>query len=165
MHELFPDWKWVPSKLNVADIATKIQHNPDIYSTWFNGPEYLYKNELDWPLSMDLGDINKSEVSSRFLHMRKDLKFDIRYEYFSSWFSLYRSVSIWLLYIDLLYKRVNKIHNLSKLNVQHIISAKNTIYKEIQKANLTDEWIAIKSNEHIASSSKLAKLNIWTTMK
>ena len=46
IHELsnIPDWKWVSSKLNVSDIATKIQHNPEIYSTWFNGPEYLYKN-------------------------------------------------------------------------------------------------------------------------
>ncbi|KAG5685108.1 hypothetical protein PVAND_014306 [Polypedilum vanderplanki] len=44
-------WKYVESKLNVADLATKFQShefgNP--LSTWFTGPEFLKLDPEHWP--------------------------------------------------------------------------------------------------------------------
>lgn len=41
------DWRWVPSKLNVADEATKWGKGPcfDVFSRWYQGPEFLYHDE------------------------------------------------------------------------------------------------------------------------
>jgi hypothetical protein len=44
------EWKKVPTKLNVADDATK--WNPDASyadTRWFVGPEFLYKSKDEWP--------------------------------------------------------------------------------------------------------------------
>ncbi|XP_062704002.1 uncharacterized protein LOC134286407 [Aedes albopictus] len=45
------EWRWVPTKLNVADEATKWGKGPsfDPNSRWYHGPDFLYDNELEWP--------------------------------------------------------------------------------------------------------------------
>lgn len=45
------EWHWVPSKMNVADLATKWSNppQPTSNSTWFHGPSFLYTPEDDWP--------------------------------------------------------------------------------------------------------------------
>ncbi|XP_062558210.1 uncharacterized protein LOC134223091 [Armigeres subalbatus] len=44
-------WRWVPSKQNPADIATKWGNGPDLKndSVLFNGPSFLQLVEADWP--------------------------------------------------------------------------------------------------------------------
>ncbi|XP_055712962.1 uncharacterized protein LOC129807608 [Phlebotomus papatasi] len=45
------EWKWLPTDLNVADIATRDTGNTDFSpeATWYSGPEFLYKSESEWP--------------------------------------------------------------------------------------------------------------------
>lgn len=45
------NWRWVPTKLNVADEATKWQRDPELVpqSRWFTGPEFLLVPEDSWP--------------------------------------------------------------------------------------------------------------------
>jgi hypothetical protein len=45
------EWRFVPTKLNVADIATKFQKFDfsDSNSRWFKGPEFLTMDESAWP--------------------------------------------------------------------------------------------------------------------
>lgn len=45
------EWKYVPSKLNVADLATKFKKIDfaDSNGVWFKGPEFLLSNEKSWP--------------------------------------------------------------------------------------------------------------------
>ncbi|XP_053692180.1 uncharacterized protein LOC128740643 [Sabethes cyaneus] len=45
------DWRWVPTRLNVADDGTKWQRLPDLRPTsrWFCGPDFLRKPENEWP--------------------------------------------------------------------------------------------------------------------
>ncbi|CAG2245419.1 unnamed protein product [Mytilus edulis] len=53
IHEatIVDQWKYINTKLNPADYASrgmsvsKFESNPD----WFNGPEYLWKPEIEWP--------------------------------------------------------------------------------------------------------------------
>ncbi|XP_062535297.1 uncharacterized protein LOC134204496 [Armigeres subalbatus] len=46
------DWRWVPSKQNVADEATKWGKSPDYIEScrWFKGPAFLYEDESQWPV-------------------------------------------------------------------------------------------------------------------
>ncbi|XP_058839589.1 uncharacterized protein LOC131695077 [Topomyia yanbarensis] len=43
-------WRWVPTKLNVADDATKWEKSPDMTpsSRWYNGPDFLRLPEETW---------------------------------------------------------------------------------------------------------------------
>ncbi|XP_055605258.1 uncharacterized protein LOC129753465 [Uranotaenia lowii] len=45
------DWRYVPTKLNVADSLTKWGRLPDLSSEglWFRGPEFLYQQPSEWP--------------------------------------------------------------------------------------------------------------------
>ncbi|XP_062703593.1 uncharacterized protein LOC134286045 [Aedes albopictus] len=45
------DWRWVPTKHNVADDATKWVGWPDLSpdSRWFKGPDFLWRASSDWP--------------------------------------------------------------------------------------------------------------------
>ncbi|XP_062698516.1 uncharacterized protein LOC134284162 [Aedes albopictus] len=46
------DWRWVPTKQNAADDATKWVGWPDLSpdSRWFKGPDFLWRAESEWPL-------------------------------------------------------------------------------------------------------------------
>ncbi|XP_055622976.1 uncharacterized protein LOC129766468 [Toxorhynchites rutilus septentrionalis] len=46
------DWRWVPTKWNVADEGTKWLRSPSITSEsrWFKGPEFLWQPEDHWPV-------------------------------------------------------------------------------------------------------------------
>ncbi|XP_053686353.1 uncharacterized protein LOC128735899 [Sabethes cyaneus] len=45
------EWRWIPSRLNVADQLTKWGKDPDFTteSQWIRGPAFLYRKEEDWP--------------------------------------------------------------------------------------------------------------------
>ncbi|XP_053692317.1 uncharacterized protein LOC128740775 [Sabethes cyaneus] len=45
------EWRWVPSKQNVADLATKWNKLPHVTAEnpWFRGPAFLYEPEERWP--------------------------------------------------------------------------------------------------------------------
>ncbi|XP_058827890.1 uncharacterized protein LOC131687819 [Topomyia yanbarensis] len=50
------EWRWLPSKLNVADDATKWGTGPkiDVESRWFRGPDILLQSDALWPSVPDL---------------------------------------------------------------------------------------------------------------
>lgn len=51
------DWRWIPTKQNVADLATRdVPH--DLHSTheWYNGPRFLYEEPSSWPTEKPLTD-------------------------------------------------------------------------------------------------------------
>ncbi|XP_065095026.1 uncharacterized protein LOC135716294 [Ochlerotatus camptorhynchus] len=45
------EWRWVPTRSNVADMLTKWGNGPvlDNNSAWFNGPDFLQLPEESWP--------------------------------------------------------------------------------------------------------------------
>lgn len=45
------EWKWVPTKLNIADDATRdVPADFDSSHRWFTGPPFLLQEEADWPV-------------------------------------------------------------------------------------------------------------------
>ena len=44
------DWRWVPTKMNIADVATRdVPHHFDSTHEWFRGPKFLYEEPTTWP--------------------------------------------------------------------------------------------------------------------
>ncbi|XP_033221094.1 uncharacterized protein LOC117175496 [Belonocnema kinseyi] len=62
------EWRYVPTKINVADDATRDTGHIEIGSScrWSTGPEFLLKKEQEWPQ-----ETSKSEVSKK---AEKELK-------------------------------------------------------------------------------------------
>lgn len=61
------DWRWVPSKDNVADDATHINNNIwDKSERWYTGPAFLQKNELEWPqeIKTDASDVDLEVIEN-----------------------------------------------------------------------------------------------------
>lgn len=98
-------WRWVPSKMNPADLATKVQTRWEV-SSWFSGPKFLQEDMSTWPTCNNLGKSNKEEIRHHLLLINKnesDVKFNI--ENFSNWKRLYRAISTIILYIRKLKSR------------------------------------------------------------
>ncbi|XP_075150886.1 uncharacterized protein LOC142224994 [Haematobia irritans] len=62
-------WRWVPSKMNPADLATKYQHNWNV-SMWFTGPQFLRESKSTWPECVKLDVCGNDEIRHHFLHIQ-----------------------------------------------------------------------------------------------
>ncbi|XP_055633285.1 uncharacterized protein LOC129773665 [Toxorhynchites rutilus septentrionalis] len=60
------EWNWIPTKLNVADDATKWQKLPDFSpaSRWFRGPEFLWEAKEKWSVSVSSFDYTAEAVAA-----------------------------------------------------------------------------------------------------
>ncbi|XP_065074187.1 uncharacterized protein LOC135698223 [Ochlerotatus camptorhynchus] len=92
------DWRKVPTRMNVADEATKWGHGPcfDEHSRWFKGPQFLYKPECDWPEDA-IEPTTAEELRVVHVHQQLSTQSVIEFERFSKWERLTRTVAtIWL---------------------------------------------------------------------
>ncbi|XP_053956229.1 uncharacterized protein LOC128861878 [Anastrepha ludens] len=48
------EWRWIPTKMNVADIATKTRPCIEVAHQWINGPAFLTLPTKEWPEQEDL---------------------------------------------------------------------------------------------------------------
>lgn len=79
---IISNWRYVPTKLNAADEATKWNNQPflEYPSRWFIGPDFLYKHEEFWPSNLSPATINeeiftKHEIIENIINMKKFSKF------------------------------------------------------------------------------------------
>lgn len=105
-------WRWVPTKENIADLATKIVKAPEA-SRWIKGPHFLIQPEGEWPEP----DVSFNEETIY---------------YFSDWKRLYRAVANFLLYIEKLRAKCCGKPLPKRLNPDIVRSAKTWLYKQAQ---------------------------------
>lgn len=80
------EWRWLRSRYNPADEATKWGCGPyfSSESKWFNGPSFLLSPEQEWPsVSPPTVDTSEEVRASVLHHTVVDQLID--YERFSSW--------------------------------------------------------------------------------
>ncbi|XP_043069435.1 uncharacterized protein [Drosophila bipectinata] len=97
---LVEQWRWIPSKLNVADGATKVTGQTQ-QETWITGPEFLKTDASHWPISKKQESINDtSEIRKHVMttHSKSVVMFNAHD--LSNWRRLYRAVALVLLFID-----------------------------------------------------------------
>ncbi|XP_062557856.1 uncharacterized protein LOC134222708 [Armigeres subalbatus] len=97
------EWRWVPTKLNVADEATKWGKGPsfDPESRWYHGPGFLYDNEEGWPKDCR-GEISTTveELRPAFVYSHHIIKPAVKLERFSRWERLLRSMAYVVRFVD-----------------------------------------------------------------
>ncbi|XP_017483489.1 PREDICTED: uncharacterized protein LOC108372336, partial [Rhagoletis zephyria] len=96
-------WRWVPSKANPADVATKFTTRSN-YRLWFTGPDFLVLDQKAWPQcdEMSVNTIKVPELRNFVLRIDglQLQKITVNAEYFSNWKRLYRAVATFALYVN-----------------------------------------------------------------
>ncbi|XP_055910918.1 uncharacterized protein LOC129945285 [Eupeodes corollae] len=135
-------WKWVPSKENVADEATKTRMNFDFssQSPWYRGPDFLWLNENFWP-KCKLDSIKPdSEFVEHLHHSTKDVNQEwiINFHKFSNWRELLNAMSRVYLFIDWYFTR-----NPDLTLQQFIDDAERCLWRRAQRDVFSEEIILL----------------------
>ncbi|XP_065092662.1 uncharacterized protein LOC135713465 [Ochlerotatus camptorhynchus] len=143
-HSTAAQWRWVPSKSNPADEATKWGSGPyfDHDSSWFQGPNFLRLPEKEWPRIKEPVTATNEELRASILHHRS-FEPAIDFNRFSSWDRLQRATAYALRFL----------HNTSKkrpeysgpLQQSELRAAEETILKLVQHESYPDEVAALSN--------------------
>ncbi|XP_060596964.1 uncharacterized protein LOC132750911 [Ruditapes philippinarum] len=166
------DWRYVPSKLNPADLASRgfYPYDTDKLSFWLNGPNFILKDRISWPeivtnLPVSDDDIDvKPEVNVNLSQGKQCKGIDDLLTRYSDWHKLQRAVG-WLLrfktYLVERYLRGNKVsYAASKhLTINEIRAAKSAVFKLLQMEIYGDEIRSVIQAGNVSKSSSLVRLN------
>lgn len=155
------EWKYVNSKENAADDATKrkICWNSQ---RWMNGPDFLRKFPEDWPKEVETErynispDILEEKCENILIISQKQVLPTPDDKRFSKWQRLLRTTSYVLKFIDIINKRCVKR---GELSVEEINNAENLLFRKVQEESFMEEIIALKNNKPFSSNSRLRTLN------
>ncbi|XP_062701849.1 uncharacterized protein LOC115265478 [Aedes albopictus] len=142
------EWRWVPSKQNVADLATKWGTGPQISmdSPWFQGPNFLYDSKENWPRQRP---ITSTEVELRPAHSHLAHFYPIMdYSRFSSWSKMHRVVAHVLRFFENL-RRKKDGHTLQHgiLKSDELQHAEVALLKAAQREAFSREVIILSKSQ------------------
>ncbi|XP_065085710.1 uncharacterized protein LOC135707754 [Ochlerotatus camptorhynchus] len=146
------DWRWVPSKWNVADEATKWGNDRNFYEScrWFNGPEFLYEDEDKWPKE-DITTDDPTTEELRIIHVHRQLVKEpvVDFKRFSKWERLVRTAAyVRRFYNNCQRKRGGSVLDLGTINCEELKQAENTVWKLVQEEAFPDEITLLRRNQH-----------------
>ncbi|XP_072930770.1 uncharacterized protein [Epargyreus clarus] len=150
------DWRWVPTTLNVADDATRLQTDGiDSRDRWFTGPQFLRATEEHWPTENGEGEetgetcYTVSEEDSD----RNDSLPDIRR--FSSYLKLIRATALTQLFVEKLRSRDKTLH----LEVSHLEAAERRWFQRAQRDSFSEDLARLSHNQPLQRHSKFKRLD------
>ncbi|XP_017469917.1 PREDICTED: uncharacterized protein LOC108361720 [Rhagoletis zephyria] len=160
------DWRWVPTKENVADEATRVKRGVNLNpsSRWFTGPAFLCQPEHIWPTDdTPAANIDENEeLRPKYaLLIAQSSIFD--FERFSSFLKLKRVVAWVLRYIHYSKSRPSQPDTSSKygLMTSELDAAERIICRHSQREIFVNEVIRLEKGLSLPSESPLYKLSPW----
>ncbi|XP_062541392.1 uncharacterized protein LOC134209419 [Armigeres subalbatus] len=141
------EWNYVPSKLNVADAATKWKDGPsfDNNNPWYSAPEFLYKPPINWPKKSATDDADTdAELRTVFLFHGTVQQPLIDTSRFSSWNRLLRVAAFVLRSVRRF--KGEKLPNPSLLIQEELQNAEKLLWRQIQAEAYPDEVAIMKRN-------------------
>ncbi|XP_036334764.1 uncharacterized protein LOC118745419 [Rhagoletis pomonella] len=154
-------WRWIPTKLNVADVATKV--NSAVESKqWLQGPEFLFTPSSMWPDPIEpFNDLDITEVRKHVHVTQKNPAIKVNVEYFSNWRRLYRATATFYLYVSRLKAKRLGYNKPSEVTPEMIGKAENLLYKQAQVRAFYSEINTLHSGQPLRKQSKLSGLNVY----
>ncbi|XP_053691407.1 uncharacterized protein LOC128739932 [Sabethes cyaneus] len=163
------EWRWIPSRYNVADEATKWGKGPTINcnSRWFQAPAHLYQDPELWPKQELRIPDTLEELRSVHVHRQVVTSQLLKFERFSKWERLIRAVGYALRFAKL----INPAKQLDKrsewLSQDELTTAEIIVFKEVQQAVYEDEINLLARNLQLPTdkqhklerTSKICKLS------
>lgn len=155
------DWRYVPTNKNVADEATRMKViHPTSECAWYNGPEFLYAEEFEWP-QKKLTEIETEEMMLQYVVSVNIHHAEVLVDKFSSWSKLCRVQAYVLRFIDNLKSRVKgNLCSAGHLSSDELRRAENTLYRQAQEESYSEEIACLESGTcHIPKNSPVFKDN------
>lgn len=168
-NSIINEWRWVPTKENVADEATKWTRIPqfDNHNRWYTGPKFLLYPKNQWPKENknDISEITDLEMRPAFVAVTVmyDLNTSLPYiDRFSDYLKLIRTTA-WLLrfFNNCMSKVKPNYSNLNKLYLtKDELEKSETLWLRFsQWLSFRDEIIILQNKKTIPKNSKLYKLS------
>ncbi|XP_037929022.1 uncharacterized protein LOC119663485, partial [Teleopsis dalmanni] len=161
-------WRYIPTKLNVADLATKQTSNPDFTwkNPWYKGPKFLYEAETCWPNNVGVQKYNEdAEIRKQRLlvaHVAEEEPLIDVYR-FSKWERLVRCMAYVKRFMSLLStNEMKKKKSVNQcLSVEELKWSENFLYQTAQLQDYKKEMTALNRDANITLSkiSPLRKLS------
>ncbi|XP_055527095.1 uncharacterized protein LOC129719724 [Wyeomyia smithii] len=151
------EWRWVPTKHNVADDGTKWKGVPNLAndSRWFRGQAFLRLQKEDWPANPFSAKTTEEELRPRLLVHTQPGEQAIRPEDFSKWNKLLRVTAYALRFISnskrSCYGKACVVGNLQK---QDYIDAGNYLFRSAQSAAFAEEKLILAKNRSMKNPVK-----------
>ncbi|KAL0879437.1 hypothetical protein ABMA27_003188 [Loxostege sticticalis] len=149
------EWRYVPTKLNIADIGTRETYDVTVFNNdWFVGPSFLHHDKSTWPRhdcmpatsDADLEKINMISLEPVNLPLLDASRF-------SSWLRLLRVTATVLRFIN----KCRKITSVSTL--MEMEQAERLLIKQAQMDSFAAEISEIKKEKSIDRNSRLLTLS------
>ncbi|XP_055613814.1 uncharacterized protein LOC129760233 [Uranotaenia lowii] len=142
------EWRWVPTRLNVADDATKWGKGPafDSRNRWYNAPEFLYDEEEEWPKDCSIPETNE-EIKPTWINTHILNEPEIDATRFSKWERLLRTMAYVFLFIGPR-PLAQKI-----ITSENLRNAETTLWK-IAQAEFSDEVAVLIHNQNATEGNK-----------
>jgi hypothetical protein len=156
------EWRYVPTKLNVADIATKWRGNDEVtQDLWFHGPEFLAKHQSMWPQESPAETSNDAAIEEINLHQiatEIPMSFSaINPERFSNWRRLVRAVCYVHRFIDTQIKKSQTFPQY--LTVSELKRAENLLVRKAQHESFQEECQMLEHGGEIEPKSSIYTLS------
>ncbi|XP_058449178.1 uncharacterized protein LOC131429147 [Malaya genurostris] len=151
------EWRWIPTKVNVADLATKWGRGPELFmsSSWFAGPEFLKHSFTQWPKMIAEQFSTIEELRPCYSHCVKPLDGFIAWERFSKWERLHRMTA----YVGRFVSNSRNFSRLSKevgyLTSDELSTAENVLWRVVQSMVYPDEVSLLKRFQETTTECKL----------
>lgn len=167
------DWRYVPTKVNPADIASRgaHPHEKGKLLRWLHGPDFLKGDRTDWPevprpMTVDDGDSEVKMVLNTFVTPQKHMtsSLDDLLTRYSDWEKLQRCVA-WLLrfkmYVIQKYSKGKTLTvvNRGTLTVNEIRDATKSILVLVQKSAYNNDIKCVTETTKVPKVSPLVKLS------
>ncbi|XP_063834897.1 uncharacterized protein LOC135084084 [Ostrinia nubilalis] len=153
------EWRYIPSNLNVADLATRDEFNLHLFQDeWLNGPVFLISGSESWPRDV-VGKPDADEVNSAICMAVSVTQVIPRMELpvpdpkrFSSWLRLLRATATVLKFIDACKRLTKEIDCCAMDRAEHLL------LRYAQNESFGAELDAINEGKSIPRNSKLLTL-------
>ena len=166
------DWRYVPTQVNPADLASRGLHPPDTdkLETWLNGPDFLHTDSSNWPetvssVTLDDDDADlKPIISTNATQGKYVTGLDNLLMQYSDWHKLQRAVG-WLLrfktYLTQKHLRgKDKIAvNNGRLTVREIRVATKCIFILLQKGEYGNDIRHVVETGNVSKTSSIVNLS------
>ncbi|XP_049309690.1 uncharacterized protein LOC125777833 isoform X1 [Bactrocera dorsalis] len=145
-------WRYVPTSMNPADILSKGATPKELLRSrlWTYGPQFLENVESSWPQPC-ASHISLPETRQKVLHIlsdRPDITFS--FKYINSFGTMQRIFGY-------IYKFIKSKG--SQLTTTDIHRGTQLLIRLVQRAQLWSEIVALKKNNFVHTSSKIASLS------
>ncbi|XP_062541572.1 uncharacterized protein LOC134209590 [Armigeres subalbatus] len=154
------EWRWIPTKLNVADEATKWGKGPCFHpdSRWFTGPDFLLRPESEWPQQNAPLPNTNEEIRAIHIHRVQLVQPLIDCERFSKWERMLRATAYIYSFVDrcaMVGKQDAKPAG-GSIQQKDLIRAERALWRLAQAKEFAEEKVVLETNK--ASSGELLKL-------